>query len=311
MIRSRWGAVLGAVGVVLALASCEDGAHHACEVVVRQHVPRVREIIDEDIQRATTGIAAAADLTAPGFVANMDDPAQRERDLRWAIQHRIREPPRGIPELMISPMSFVAAVDVDGHVICRDIEPDPMRGLDVGALFPHVRRALTEGVASHELVVFQPPGPPTTPEGEAAEPPAPADPDAPDTGPPQPSVTVVYVAPARVDGRIVGAIIGGTPLWSTARRITRQIQAEGETTAGAIFWVYLFRGDDLYHRGTPSTLDQIVPTGDVRRAGFERSPGGFCGEQNQFGRWYCYGVIHLPQLGDDVGAVIYRSDPVD
>ena len=123
-------------------------------------------------------------------------------------------------------------------------------------------------------------------------------------------MTVVYAVPARVDGHVVGAIIAGTPLWSTARRLTRQIQAEGETTAGAIFWVYLYRGDELYHSGTPSTLDEIVPDGAARTAGFARSQGGFCGEENQFGRWYCYGVIHLPQLGDDVGAVIYRSDPL-
>ena len=288
--------------LALLLASCEDGAHHACEVIIRQHVPRVRALVDEDLSRAMSGVTQAAELTAPGFEANLDDPARRERDLRWAIQHRIREPPRGIPELMISPISFVAAVDADGHVICRDIEPDPMRGLDVGALFPHVHAALTDGTASYRLVEFQPAAPPPAAEGQAEV----------DAGPPEaPSVSVVYVAPARVDGRIVGAIIAGTPLWRTAQRITRQIQAEGETTAGAIFWLYMFRGDDLYHHGTPSTLDTIVPSGAARAAGFARSEGGFCGEQNQFGRWYCYGVIHLPQLGDDVGAIVYRSDPVE
>lgn len=286
--------------LMLVLAACEDGAHHACEVIVREHVPRVRELVDEDLSRAMSGVTQAAELTAPGFL--VADPAQREREMRWAIQHRIREPPRGIPELMISPISFIAAVDLDGHVICRDIDPDPMRGIDVGAMFPHVHAALTEGVASYQLVEFQPLTPPPPAEGAAEV----------DAGPPeQPSVTVVYAAPARVDGRIVGAIIAGTPLWSTARRLTRQIQAEGETTAGAIFWVYLFRGDGLYHSGTPSTLDEIVPDEATRTAGFANSAGGFCGEQNQFGRWYCYGVIHLPQLGDGVGAVIYRSDPVE
>lgn len=282
------------------LSACHDDAHHACEVIVRDHAPRVRELIDEDLTRAMTGVSSAAELTARGFL--VADPAQREREMRWAIQHRIREPPRGVPELMISPISFVAAVDVDGHVICRDLEPDRMRGLDVGALFPHVHAALTEGVASYHLVEFQPGTPPPPVEGAQDV----------DAGPPEvPSVTVLYAAPARVDGRIVGAIIAGTPLWSTSRRLTRQVQAEGATTAGVIFWVYLFRGEDLYHRGTPSTLDTLVPNGAARTAGFARSEGGFCGEQNQFGRWYCYGVIHLPQLGDDVGAIIYRSDPVE
>jgi hypothetical protein len=295
----RRGLLLSTCLASVLLGACDDSAHHACEVLVQRHAPRVRELVDDDLGRAMTGVSQAADLVAPGF--GVEDPARREHELRWAIQHRIREPPRGIPELMISPISFVAAVDLEGHVVCRDIEPDPMRGLDVGALFPHVHAALTEGVASYRLVEFQPGAPTPPPEGATDV----------DAGPaPSASVTVVYAAPARVNGQIVGAIIAGTPLWSTARRLTRQIQAEGETTAGAIFWVYLYRGDELFHSGTPSTLDEIVPNGAARAAGFEHSPGGFCGEENQFGRWYCYGVIHLPQLGDDVGAVIYRSDPV-
>jgi hypothetical protein len=299
--------LLSALVLVVPLAACEDGAHHACEVIVREHAARVRAIVDEDLRRGLSGVTQAAALVAPGFAT--DDPERREHDFRYAIEHRIREPPRGIPELMISPISFVAVVGADGHVICRDWpseehagQPDPMQGLDVGALFPHVHAALTDGTASYRLVEFQPTPPPPPAEGAEAV----------DAGPPPAaSVTVVYAAPARIDGRVVGAVIAGTPLQSTARRITRQIQAEGETTSGAIFWVYLYRGDALYHLGTPSTLDELVPDGPTRTAGFTRSAGGFCGEQNQFGRWYCYGVIHLPQIGDDVGAIIYRSDPVN
>lgn len=303
MSTSRHGAWTGLLLLAaLGTSACEDGAHHACEVIVREHAPRVRSIVDDDLERTMTGITAAADLTAPGFL--VADPAQREREMRWAIQHRIREPPRGIPELMISPISFVAAVDANGNAICRDLDPDQdhMRGLDLGTMFPQVHRALTEGVASYELSEFAALAPPPPAEGEEDH----------DAGPPeQSSVTVVFAAPARVEGRIVGAIVAGIPLWSEARRITRQVQAEGLTTSGAIFWVYFFRGDRLFHHGTPSTLDEIVPDQATREAGFANSAGGFCGEQNQFGRWYCYGVIHLPQLGDDVGAIIYRSDPVD
>jgi hypothetical protein len=296
------------VATFLALLSgCEDGAHHACEVIVHQHVDRVRAIVDEDLQRGLTGVTAAAALVAPGFAT--EDATIRERDFRYAISHRIREPPRGIPELMISPISFVAVVGADGHVICRDWDPadhggeaDPMRGLDVGALFPHVHAALTDGTASYQLVEFQPRPPP---------PPAPGT-DPVDAGPPPAaSVTVLYASPARVDGHVVGAVIAGTPLQSTARRLTLQIRAESEMNTGAIVWVYLFRGDAIYHVDTPSTLDTLVPDGPMRTAGFAHSAGGFCGEQNQFGRWYCYGVIHLPQIGPDVGAIIYRSDPVN
>jgi hypothetical protein len=277
---------LGGVGGALYFVFAEEGAHHACEQVVQVHAPRVREIVDEDLARGLVGVQSAADLVARGFL--VPDRAQRMTEMRWAIQHRIREPPRGIPELMISPISFVAAIEPDGHVLVRDIEPDPMAGFDAGGTFPHVHAALTEGVASYALVEF--PGLLPT-----------------DT----PSQTVIYVAPSRHDGQIVGAIMAGTPLWRTAQRVTRQMQAEGLSTEGAILWVYLYRGETLHHHGTPADLDTIVPDFATRSAGLAESPGGFCHEVQQFGRWYCYGVIRLPQLGDDVGAVIYRSDPPD
>ncbi len=278
--------VVVAVGGALYFVLHEEGAHHACEQVVQEHAPRVRAIVDDDLARGLVGVQSAADLVARGFL--VEDRARRMTEMRWAIQHRIREPPRGIPELMISPISFVAAVEPDGRVLVRDIEPDPMAGFDAGGTFPHVRAALTEGTASYELVEF----PGLLPTDTASQ-------------------TVIYVAPSRHDGRIVGAIMAGTPLWRTAQRVTRQMQAEGLSTEGTILWVYLYRGETLHHHGTPPDLDSIVPDFATRSAGLADSPGGFCGEVQQYGRWYCYGVIRLPQIGDDVGAVIYRSDPVD
>ena len=84
---------------------------------------------------------------------------------------------------------------------------------------------------------------------------------------------------------------------------------ESEINQGLILWVYLYRGDQLHHHGTPADLDTIVPDAAARNAGLARSPGGFTGEVAQFGRWYAYGVVPLPRIADDVGAVIFRSDP--
>jgi hypothetical protein len=109
----------------------------------------------------------------------------------------------------------------------------------------------------------------------------------------------------------VGAVLAGTPLWRTAQRLGRQLQADqaNEISNGLILWVYLYRGDQLHHHGTPADLDTIVPDAAARTAGLARSPGGFTGEVAQFGRWYAYGVVPLPRIADDVGAVIFRSDP--
>ena len=278
-------ALSGCIAFLLLLGGCDEGAIPERREIVEIDVPRVREVVREDVERGVVGVRRAAQKMARGFL--VDDPARRATEMRGVLR-RLREPTRGIDELMISPITFVAAVGMDGHVICRDIEPDPMAGFDAGAAFPHVREALEQGHESYRLVEF-----PSTLETDP------------------PSITVLYVAPSFVDGRVVGAIMAGTPLWRTAQRLSRQLQAERaqEVANGLITWVYLYRGDGIHHHGTPSDLDTIVPDAAARAAGYAASPGGFTGQIAQFGRWYAYGVAPLPRIGDDVGVIVFRSDP--
>jgi hypothetical protein len=274
--------------LLVVLAGCDDGAQHAQGEIIRQHVPRVQSIVREDIERGVVGVASAAQKMARGFL--VEDRDRRRREIRTAL-NLLRQPPRGIPELMISPVSFVAAIDADGTVIARDgdEEPDPMAGFEAAEEFDLVRRALTEGYAGYELDQF--------PSMDPRQP---------------PSETVLYVAPSIREGRIVGAILAGTPLWRTAQRVGRQIQADhaDELREGMIVWVYLYRGGRLHHHGTPADLDTIVPDRAARDAGLARSPGGFTGQVAQFGRWYAYGVVPLPRIAPDVGAIVFRSDPL-
>ena len=265
------------------LAGCET-AEHAQHVIHETHAPRITAIVHEDIERADRGLTAASERIGRGFV--VEDPTQRAREMRRALE-LLTQPPRGIPELMISPMTFIAVTDANGVVICRDRDPDPMAGQNAAEMFPHVRRALTEGVATREIVEW--PG---------------LLPDEP------PAVLMVHAVPTYYQGRRAGRILGGTPLWRAAQRRARQLQAEAASEGGTILWVYLYRGDALHHRGTPADLDTIVPDGAARAAGLSHSPGGFTGEVAQFGRWYAYGVVPLPELGPDVGFIVWRSDPV-
>ena len=53
-----------------------------------------------------------------------------------------------------------------------------------------------------------------------------------------------------------------------------------------------------------------MPDATRRREGLSASPGGFTGELQQFGRWYGFGVLPIPTVGDDVSIVFFRSDPV-
>ena len=257
----------------------ERRAIHATDMSV------VLGVVRQDLDRGRVGTRRAADRLAPGFVE--EDAAVRERDLRFALR-RIQQPPRAINELMVSPISFVAAVGTDGIVIARDTEPDPMRGFDLGAAVPVVQRAL-EGESGYALSAI-----PTLDENEA------------------PSVTVVFAEPSRVDGEVVGVIASGLPLWRIGQQLTHQLQLENSDyrERGGLIWVFAYQREEEHnHAGFPPDLLALAPGHAARTEGLARSPGGYTGEAQQYGRWYGYGVLPLPTLGEDVGVVLFRSDP--
>ena len=262
---------------------CDDAAH-ARSVILTDHAPRIQALVREDAERTVQGTRIAAETLSRGFA--VEDPARRANEMRFALR-RLTQLPHGIPELTISPITFVAVVGMDGIVICRDSEneSDPMMGLNVGELFPHVHRAITNGEETRALVDW--------PGGAGA-----------------PTVVIdVQATPIRRDGQQLGVILAGTPLWRTAQKLTRQLQSD-TAGQGSIVWVYLYRGDTLYHRGTPENLDAVTPNAADRAVGFGRSPGGYTGEMLQYGRWFGFGVVPLPSIGEDVGFIVWRSDPV-
>jgi hypothetical protein len=248
-----------------------------------EHAPRVARIVEEDLQRHTVGLRLAADRIAPGFVKVQGE--QREREMRVAFK-RLRSAKKGVPELVISPMSFMAAVGSDGEVIARDSDPDPMKGMNLATRFIAVKMALagTEGTQIGEFENLEKSG--------------------------KPSVTIVMAAPARYRGHVVGALVLGIPLWRLQQRLSRQLQGEeAASKKEVVIWVYLYRGAELFHHGTPRDLDSIVPGPELRQAGLRASPGGFTGEVSQFGYEYGYGVRPLRMLGADIGTVIFRMEP--
>jgi hypothetical protein len=247
----------------------------------RDDVPHVQSLVREDFDRQSRGLEQAASRIARGFA--VPDPQRREREMRRAL-HLLTAPPRGISELMIAPRTFIATVDANGVVICRDSDNDLMAGQDTNPFAPSIMRAIREGSATRALVEW--------PNLDPAHPPA---------------SLILDAAPVRLDGVVVGAVIAGTPLWSISRRLSRQLQAEAASTPGAVVWVYLYRGDSLERRGTPENLDLAVPDAAARAHGFASSPGGFTGIFAQFGHWYGFGVVPLPSLAGDVGFIVVRS----
>ncbi|MFM2418317.1 MAG: hypothetical protein RL385_3040 [Pseudomonadota bacterium] len=268
------------------LAACApEGAAHARAVIHDTHAPEVRRILAEDIARHLLGSKAAAARLVPGFA--VDNPEQREAQVRTALR-LLTKPPRGIAELIASARSFTAAVGADGVVIATDAseDKDRMTGLDVGKLFPVVQAA-AQGKTSHGVHQF----PAMVPGTEG-------------------SWSLLLAAPSIKAGIPVGSVLTGIPLWKLSQRLTRQMQLDHASEKGAIFWVYMYKGDKLHHFGTPPDLDTVIPDASAREAGLAKSPGGFTGEFMQFGRWYAFGVVPLRNLGPDLGAIIVRADPV-
>lgn len=275
------------LGVLILLAACgADGAPNARKIIREKHAGEVKTILLEDIQRHLRGVGAAAQRIVPGFA--VADPTARESQLRTALR-LLTKPPRGIPELIASARTFTAAVGADGTVLATDAkdENDRMTGVNLQKPFSVLNAALAErktGFAIHQF--------PSIKAGVEG------------------SVSLLFAAPSLKHDQTVGAVLTGIPLWRLAQRLTRQIQLDHVSEKGAILWVYLYRGDKLHHFGTPPDLDTMVPTAAARKAGLAKSPGGYTGDFMQFGRWYAYGVLPLRVLGPDMGAIIFRSDPL-
>ena len=272
-------------GVCLMLCACGDeGAPHARKVVRETHAREVQALVRNDIARHLVGVAAAGERIAPGF--SVENASERGSQMRTALR-LLTKPPRGIPELVASARTFTAAVDASGVVLATDAKPesDRMTSVDLGKQFEVVRAAL-QGQTGFAVDQF--------PAIEAGS---------------EGSVSLLFAAPSRRAGKVVGAVLAGIPLWRLAQRLTKQLQLDHVSEKGASLWVYLVRGERLHHFGTPPDLDTMLPSAAKRAEGLARSPGGFTGEFLQFGRWYAYGLVPLPALGSDVSALVVRADP--
>ncbi|MEM8607225.1 MAG: hypothetical protein AAGF92_08970 [Myxococcota bacterium] len=273
----KWG-----VGVLLALSmgGCQDRAaiKRAEEQVRAVDHPRVEALVQQDLENHQAGVVKAAAKLAPGF--GVADPVKREKQMRAALKI-LQQPKKGIEEFVASPMSFMAALDATGVVIARDREPDRMKGQDYGERFEVVRKAL-EGSSATGLGEFY------------AE-----DPNAPS------SWSILFAAPSIRDGKVVGAVVVGIPLWRLAQRLSRQLRVE--QAGGDPPWVYLYKGDRVFHWDTPPQIDTLIPDAETRAKVLAASPSGYTDEVLLQGDPEVYGVFPIALLGPDLGTIIFRT----
>jgi len=266
--------------LVITLAGCEGRAalERAQKQIRDVDYPRVGALIQQDLENHQAGVLKAAEKLAPGFA--VADPAARESQVRAALRI-LQQPKKGIDEFVSSPMSFLAAVGLDGIVIARDREPDRMAGQDFKTRFDVVRQALG-GTAVTALGEFY-----------AADPNAPS------------SWSILFAAPSLRDGKVVGAVLAGIPLSRMAQRLSRQFRVEQKE--GASVWVYLYKGERIFHWDTPPQVDVLIRDPVARAKGLAASPAGYTEKVRLQGDLQVYGVFPLALLGPDVGTIIFRS----
>ena len=270
----------GLLLMILALIGCEDSAavERAQQHIRDIDLPRVQALIQQDLENHQAGVVKAAAKLAPGFA--LANPAARESQVRAALRI-LQQPKRGIDEFVASPMSFLAAIGLDGVVIARDREPDRMAGQDFKSRFEVVRQALG-GTAATALGEFY------------AE-----DPNAPS------SWSILFAAPSLRAGKVVGAVLAGIPLSRLAQRLSRQFRVEQKK--GARVWVYLYKGDRIFHWDTPPQVDALVRDPVARAKALAASPAGYTEKARLQGELQVYGVFPLELLGPDVGTIIFRT----
>ncbi len=280
----RWGiatsshAALCALTAVLVLG-CEDRAavRETGRRIETADRARVEALIQEDLEKHQAGVVKAAQKLAPGF--SVTDPAAREKQMRSALRI-LQQPKKGIDEFVASPMSFLVALDADGVAIARDRAPDPMRGQPFKDRFDVVQTAL-DGSAATGLGEFFA-----------------RDSDAPS------SWSLLFVAPVIQGDEVVGAVMAGIPLWRLAQRLSRQLKVEQGVEDPV--WVYLYKGDRVFHWDTPPQVDALLPDTAARVQGLAESMNGYLGEARLQGEPQVYGVFPMPLLGPDLGTIIVR-----
>ncbi len=273
----RWGALL-LVGFML--VACENrAAIERTETQLREvDLQRVRTLVQQDLENHQAGVVKAAAKIAPGFA--VDDPEKRKSQIRAALRI-LQQPKKGIDEFVASPMSFLAAIGPDGVVIARDREEDRMTGQDFKSRFEVVRQALagSSGTGLGEFFA--------------------QDPEAPS------SWSILFAAPSMKDGKVVGAVLAGIPLSRLAQRLSRQFRVEAAKDDPV--WVYLYKGERLFHWDTPPQVDALIRDPASRAKRLAVSPAGYCEKTRLQGELQVYGVFPIELLAPDIGTIIVRT----
>ena len=233
-----------------ALSGCgPDGAPNARKVIRETHAAEVKHLVVDDIDDHLVGVKAAGARVAPGFA--VVDPKRRESQMRTALAPADQATAR-----------HSSADRLGAHVHrSRRAERRRARHRRQRGARPHDRGRPREAVrAGAQRSGGQRRATRWTRFLRSKR-------------GPRAAFRCCSRRLRAKDGKVVGAVLTGIPLWRLSQRLTKQLQLDHVSEKGAILWVYVYQGDKLHHFGTPPDLDTMVPDAAGAKGRPGREPG--------------------------------------
>lgn len=272
---------------VVFLFSCGNGPEIKRQIR-HKHMPRLLELVRLDQENNMKGLRKAAAMLAPTLiklrVKEIQDPT--EETTRLEGQLKKLKGPKGIDELLFSPVTYLGVTDERGIWRARSVDSEQIMGRDLSSM-PLIQAALI-GQSGHGIGMF--PSDPKTDE-KAFKP-------------------WVFAVPIWDHAsHVQGVLFAVLPLWRLAEQLTSQTISDNKDNSKTIFWVYLYDQTELFPAPkAPPELTQGVPGYSERQVEYQKSPGGYVQELIMLGNTNRYGTVPLPRIGPGVGVMLFRTE---
>lgn len=273
---------MGATSLI-ALACTDKGK--VSESKATEHVERLAEVADEDVEQLRVGLPLGAKALGESWVIEEDHAPWPE-----LLRARLDRARSGQRELTMAKSTFFAITDEDGVVLRSDQDPDILAGKRLGESFPDLRKAL---------------------EGEYIEAfGAMAELQGSRSGPDE---QWMVASPFRdAEGKVLGAYVSGWSLKRYAYRLDHTLKSEitREASEGSgkvpLTYVFVFRGKKVYGAPiTPAVNEEALENLDLPAA---TENGVFHRQLEIAGRTFGIAARRVPKLGDDAGVALIRSE---
>lgn len=265
-------------------SACTDKGK-VSETKAKEHVERLAQVADEDVEQLRVGLPLGA--KALGEAWDLEEGAIPEPGFMRARLDKVRD---GRRELAMAKSTFFALTDSTGQVLRSDQDPDVLAGKKLDESFPALRKVL-EGETIETFGVM--------PELQGSR-----------SGPDE---QWLVASPVRdEEGKVRGAYVSGWSLERYAHRLEYALKSDvtKEASEGSgkipLTYVFVFRGKNVYGAPiTPAVNEEALEALDLPAA---TRNGVFHRQLEIAGRNFGVAAMRVPKLGDEAGVALIRSE---